>query len=363
MRQFVLNTLAPETDLLARALMQMAIFARMGKFIDKPDEKTNGRALSAWQVANRRNIKVREFRLFGRPVDTYLAKHKEKTILFEGLPRPEGKLSESLDWMDSKSAVRKKFGKMGFPMARGGEAKDKKDALKLFRTLEKPVIVKPHVGSRSRHTTVDIKDERNFVEAVRRAKQLSPWVIIEEELSGFQYRVTLIGGKVTAVLRRDPPLVIGDGKRAIRELVREENKHPKRQGPIFHTIAENSESEAELAKQNFSWDSVPSDGKVVFLGRKASRGAGGGTRDETARIHPENRKLFETIGSFLNDPLVGVDFIIQDIAKPWNAVPRCGIIELNSLPFIDLHNDPLYGETVPIAEALWDIVFPKSKQF
>ena len=60
------------------------------------------------------------------------------------------------------------------------------------------------------------------------------------------------------------------------------------------------------------------------------------------------------------DPLVGVDFIMEDARVPWQEQERCGVIECNSLPFIDLHHYPLYGEPRNVAGALWDIVFPGS---
>ena len=47
-------------------------------------------------------------------------------------------------------------------------------------------------------------DEKNFIVAFKKARQLSPWVMIEEELTGYVHRGTVIGGKLIAVLRREP---------------------------------------------------------------------------------------------------------------------------------------------------------------
>jgi len=65
---------------------------------------------------------------------------------------------------------------------------------------------------------------------------------------------------------------------------------------------------------------------------------------------------------------VGADFIIEDITKSWKEPARaggeqhCGIIECNSLPFIDLHHYPLFGRPNNIAGKLWDLVLPESKK-
>ena len=71
--------------------------------------------------------------------------------------------------------------------------------------------------------------------------------------------------------------------------------------------------------------------------------------------------MLEKLGAYLKDPLVGVDFIMEDITKSWKEEQHCGIIECNSLPFIDLHHYPLFGKADNVAGALWDLVIPESK--
>ena len=283
--------------------------------------------------------------------------------MFEGLPRPVGKPSPSLDWMDNKSMIRKHFVPAGIPMAQGGEARNWEEALALWNSVPKPTITKPHVGSRSRHTTIHIHTEEDLRAGFEKAKMLSPWVIIEQELKGQQYRGTVIGGKTRAVLRRDPACVIGDGKLSVRALLEKENKNPKRQGPIFHTIEITDKVENELVRQNLTWDSVPAKNQYVELDTKASRASGGGTTDVTAETHPHNIELFEQIAELLDDPIVGVDFIISDITKSWKIQEACGVIECNSTPFIDLHKNPLVGETQDTASPVWDVVWSESKRF
>jgi hypothetical protein len=50
----------------------------------------------------------------------------------------------------------------------------------------------------------------------------------------------------------------------------------------------------------------------------------------------------------------------MDIKKSWVETPRCGVIECNSLPFIDLHHFPLQGKPRNIAAAVWNVIFPAS---
>ena len=140
--------------------------------------------------------------------DLFIATFDNRTICFDGLPRPIGPEAESLYWMDNKPMMRKHFGQAGVPIANGAAAFSEKSALSIFRSLKKPVIVKPYSGSRSRHTTIHLENENDFIQAFRSAKVLSPLALIEEELVGFVHRGTLLGGKLIAVMRRDPPHVV-----------------------------------------------------------------------------------------------------------------------------------------------------------
>ena len=336
------------------------VFLKLGYFSDQPDEKDTWRTKCFWEEATRRGIKMREFHL-GPIRDGFIAEYKGKTIIFDGLPRPGSQESASLKWMDNKGTMKIKFLKEGLPVAPGGVAFTKKNALKIFNSIKKPVITKPNLGSRSRHTMIHINTPEDLIAGFKKAKKLSPLVIIEEELRGYLFRGTLIGGKLVGVVKRDQPEVTGDGIRTLRELMEEENKRPERNGPIFHKIIIDKETEIELKRQNITMSDVPEKNRIVTFSQKTSRSCGGTTTEVTDIIHPDNVEMLEHVGKFLKDPLVGVDFIIEDVTKSWKEEQHCGIIECNSLPFIDLHHYPLFGKPNNVAGKLWDLVLPESK--
>src|SRR3989344_129971 len=175
------------------------------------------------------------------------------------------------------------------------------------------------------------------------------------------HRATVIGGKLIGVLRRDPTSVIGDGVKTVRELIDIENTNPIRKGPIFHVIEYNSDLDAELQRQNLTLESVPSKDVTVILSQKTSRGLGGGATDVTEVSHPDNNAVFEHIARVLDYPVVGIDFIIDDISRSWKDETLCGVIECNSLPFIDLHVYPLIGKPRNTPGALWELIYPGSR--
>ncbi|MFA6251148.1 MAG: hypothetical protein WC603_00775 [Candidatus Paceibacterota bacterium] len=348
-------------DWLGPTLTKILTFLKLGKITYEPKEDDSGRTRVLWEEAIKRGIKMYEFRLFGIGHDIFVSEYKGHKRFFDVLPRPDKYNPKGLEWMDDKGKMKKHFKKAGIKVANGRVVHSVRKALKVFNSLEKPVITKPNLGSRSRHTTTHISDKKEFIIAFKKARQLSPWVMIEEELSGYVFRGTLIGGKLIAVLRREPAYVIGDGIHNVKELIEIENKNPLRTGPIFHQLKLDSEAIKELTHFGHTENTIPKKDEIITLGQKTSRSVGGGITDMTDIVHPDNKILLEKVAKVLDDPLIGVDFIMDDVAISWRDQPKCGVIECNSAPFIDLHSFPLVGRPHNVASALWDIVYPDSK--
>lgn len=358
-----MNNLIPESALdgLGRILTRTLTFFRLGKITHEPQKDDSGRTKVLWEEAIKRGIKMYEFRLLGIGHDIFVSEYKGDKMFFDVLPRPKNYDPYGLSWMDDKGKMKEHFSNAGIKIANGGISHKVSKGLEIFNSLQKPVITKPNMGSRSRHTRTHLSDEKEFIVAFKKARQLSPWVLIEEELSGYVFRGTLIGGKLVAVLRREPAYVIGDGIHNVKELIEIENKNPLRNGEIFHQLELDEEAIIELKHWNKDENTIPSKEELVTLGQKTSRAVGGGTTDMTDVIHPDNKEMLEKVAKVLNDPLIGVDFIMDDVSVSWKNQPRCGVIECNSVPFIDLHHFPLVGKPRNVASALWDIIYPNSK--
>jgi D-alanine-D-alanine ligase-like ATP-grasp enzyme len=359
---FFKNTAEAVSQKISFPFYRLTTFLKLGYYSYEPDARDTWRTKCFWAEAKKRNIKMYEYHL-GPIRDIFIAEYKNprqggasKKITFSGLPRPEGKEADSLNWMDNKGIMKEKFLKEGIPVARGDTASTYKKALQIFNSISKPVITKPNLGSRSRHTMIHLNTREDLKIGFYKARKLSPLVVVEEELSGSLFRGTLVGGKLVGVVRRDPPQVLGDGIHTVQELWKKENERPERGGPIFHKIIIDTNTEKEFVRQNVTLESIPEKGKIITFSQKTSRGSGGTTTEVTDIIHPENIEMLEHLGTYLKDPLVGVDFIIEDITQSWRKQKNCGIIECNSMPFIDLHHYPLFGQPNNIAAKLWDLV-------
>ncbi len=347
-------------DRLSLPFMKTMVALGLARFTTEPATTDSWRTRCFWDEAIRRGIRMREFHM-GLIHDSFIAEYKGKAVNFDGLPRAGLAESAALKWMDNKGIMKTKFKKEGIPVADGGTAMTKRGALKIFNRLTKPVITKPNLGSRSRHTMIHLNTPSDLMIGFLKAKKLSPLVVIEEELRGYLFRGTLVGGKLAGVVRRDQPEITGDGVSTLQQLLDKENERPERAGPLFHKIPIDKEANEELARQKINLSDVPEKGRVVTLSQKTSRGCGGTTTEVTSITHPDNKEMLEHVARFLNDTLIGVDFIMEDITKSWKEEQHSGVIECNSLPFIDLHHYPLFGKKDNVAGKLWDMVFPDSK--
>ncbi len=330
------------------------------------------RAQVLWEEAEKRGIKMQELLLFGKPFDTYIAekfypssfvlnpsflepKLKKVRLIFSGLPRPAGYFNPWLDLMDDKWKLKEKFLKEGLPVPLGASCFSFRQAKQIFnkiRPIGNSVIVKPRAGSRGRHSTTFVSSLEELKVAFKVAKQLCFWVMVEEQLQGPVYRATVINFKLAGVLRGDAPQIIGDGVSTVSKLIESKNQLPH---PGVKNIPADQQVQRFLARQHLALASILPAEKTVFLSEKIGVNYGGSSREDLNICHPENTELFEYAAQVLGDPVVGFDFIIPDISVSYKT-QKCGFIEVNSLPFINLHHDPLLGNPRNVAAAIWNML-------
>ncbi len=323
----------------------------------KPHPDLTHRAHLLWEEAIRRGIHMWEFRPFAHSIELFVAERHARRVIFNSLPRPPQRVN-NLHWIDDKLIVKQILARSSVPTSHGYAVCTSRGAAFAFDRLTPPLVAKPRLSSRGRHAHVQIHTREQSINAFRSARQLCPWVMIEEELEGDVYRALLVEGKLIAVARRNYPQVTGDGTHTLRQLVDIENTQAYRAGSVFHPIPTDGLTSRYLNLCQRDWDDIPSTGEKVILDRGVIRERGGLTHDCTDHVDRENARLFVRIARIVNDPLIGIDFIIKDMTRPWFEQKRSGVIELNALPYIDLHHYCISGTPRNAAAAIWDMIFP-----
>ena len=163
----------------------------------------------------------------------------------------------------------------GVPVPLGRSVTDADDAWLAAREIGGLVVVKPRDGNQGKGVAVKLRTEEEVKAAFRVAAEISDDVMVERYLPGHDYRFLVIGDKLVAAARREPPLVIGDGKRTIRELVDHVNSDPRRGPSESHPLSYiriDSAARIELSRQKLEADSIPAEGREVLIQRNAVQG-------------------------------------------------------------------------------------------
>jgi cyanophycin synthetase len=321
------------------------------KFSNDIEKARTDRSQLIWNEAKKRSIKMEQVILLGLPTESYRAKINGKMFYFKSLPIPPWLPQDGYDWLDDKFTLFEKLSIEKIPIPNAKKVSKIKDAEKAFDSLNKPLIIKPKSGSRGRHTTTNINTKEELISAFYLAKKITPWIVIQEHVFGSVYRATLVNNKLVGFFKANPPQVTGNEINTIYELISEKNKN--RQEEISEILINNDLIDF-IKRQGYDLDTILPSLYTINLSAKTGRLYGGKTKEMLDEIHPKMHSIFKKAGEIVKGPVVGFDLIIENPKEdPDNQ--RWGIIECNSMPFIDLHYSALEGRRINIAENIWDL--------
>ena len=323
----------------------------LARFVHDPARAKTYRSQVVWEEAQRRGIAMEQMMLAGKHTDIYRARINDTWKYFHSLPIPAHFEFPSYGWIDDKHMLKRVLRGAGIPVPTTRSVTSFRGALRALAEIGAPVVVKPRAGSRARHTSVNVTSEDDLAQAFQSAQRLCRYVSIEAYLAGSVCRGTVVHGTLRGFFQGTAPCVVGDGVASITLLIERQNAgKPDRVQDIVLT----AEHERFLARSSSTPASVPTAGAVVALTHRTGRLFGGRTRELLGAEHPKLRAYLERAAATVGAPIVGFDLIIPDPeADP--DTQAWGIIEANSLPYIDLHYLPLEGKPSNVAAAVWDL--------
>nr|WP_320039666.1 bifunctional glutamate--cysteine ligase GshA/glutathione synthetase GshB [uncultured Bacteroides sp.] len=221
-----------------------------------------------------------------------------------------------------------------------------------------PVVIKPNQTNFGTGITIlkENMDELTFQRAVDIAFEYDSTILIEEFVTGKEYRFFVIGDEVAGILHRVPANVTGDGIKSIRELVRTKNEDLLR-GKGYHTPLEKiqlGEAEAMFLQAQFKdFDYIPAYGETVYLRENSNISTGGDSIDFTDDIPDSYKQIAIKAAQALNVTITGLDMIIPNLTKDASD-NNYAIIELNFNPAIHIHCHPFKGKNRKLNEKMMD---------
>jgi cyanophycin synthetase len=143
-------------------------------------------------------------------------------------------------------------------------------------------------------------------------------LLVEEQLTGASFRLLYLDGEFIDAVRRDSPVVVGDGKSTIRQLVNAENTTRRTSRPIsaLSPLTIDQESRNTLAAQGKSPGSVPAAGETVRVKLAVNENASAQNHVVRNEVHEEIVRAGSQLVRELNIGLGGLDVTSHDISAP-----------------------------------------------
>jgi D-alanine-D-alanine ligase-like ATP-grasp enzyme len=268
----------------------------------------------------------------------------------------------TLDLMGNKALVYSLMAELGFsvPEHKRFTMANFADCAAFFRALERPVVVKPTSGTGGgRGVTTGITNLRALRKAARLAASFDDQLLVEEQLDGHSFRLLYLDGEIIDAVRRDPPVVTGDGRRTIRQLVKIENKRRLRGDPVtaLSPLKIDRDCQNKLQELGLRPGSRLEAGKTIELKRAINENDREKNHNVLAQVHRETIAAGARLVQALGVSFAGLDVICKDISSALGT--SNGLIsEINTTP--GLHHHYLVSNTgnrVPVAELVLEHMF------
>jgi cyanophycin synthetase len=267
-----------------------------------------------------------------------------------------------VDVASDKELTKRLLRGVGVPVAPSEVVFSPEDAVAAAQRIGLPVVVKPPDGNHGRGVSLALQDEAEIRDAFERARveTRTDSAIVERHVTGHDYRLLVIGGKVVAAAQRVPAQVVGDQIATIRELVERTNTDPRRgegHEAVLTRIELDEQAERLLARQQLHPEAVPARGQVVVLADTANLSTGGIALDCTDDVHPDNAAAAAEAALAVGLDVAGVDLVASDIRRPISELGGA-VIEVNAAPGFRMHLAPSEGQRRDVTGPLVDLLFP-----
>jgi cyanophycin synthetase len=262
-----------------------------------------------------------------------------------------------------KQLTRSLLQKVGVPVPEGRPVSDAEDAWAAAQEVGLPVVVKPQCGNHGRGVTVHLSTREAVLLAYEAALAEGQGVMVERYVAGADHRLLVVGDRLVAAARREPAHVVGDGSRAIAELVALVNQDPRRSdghGTVLSIIRLDAIALAVLAEQGYTAESIPPAGQRVLIRRNANLSTGGTATDVTDLVHPSVAARAVDAARTVGLDIAGIDVLATDISQSLEE-QRGAVVEVNAGPGLRMHLEPSAGKPRPVGEAIVAQLFPEGQ--
>jgi cyanophycin synthetase len=266
----------------------------------------------------------------------------------------------SVELASDKEETNKILAGLGLPVPQQELVQSETQAVRAARRIGFPVVTKPYNGNHGRGISIRLSTEEEVAHGYNVAREHSRSVVVESFLEGDDHRLLVVNGELVAATRRTPGHVVGDGEHTVAQLIDIVNQDPRRgvgHEKVLTRLELDAQAHKMLERAGLTAESVPEEGRTVFLRSTANLSTGGTATDVTDVIHPDNREMAERAVRAIGLDVGGVDFLSKNITESYRAIGG-GICEVNAAPGFRMHVAPSEGTARDVAEPVIDMLFP-----
>lgn len=251
------------------------------------------------------------------------------------------------------------------PVPSGDLVVDREGLEQVIAKIGYPIVIKPLDGNHGKGSSINVNDLESAIIGLEHSQQYGQKAIVEKYVTGYDFRILVINNKMVAAARRVPAHVVGDGQKNIQQLIDLENQDPRRgyghENVLTEILVEKDTNEL-LAKLNYSLETVPHKGEIIYLKSTANLSTGGTSIDVTEMVHPENVMMAERISRIIGLDVCGIDIMAENLTQPLKDSGGA-VLEVNAAPGFRMHLAPSEGLPRNVAAPIVDMLYPPGKAF
>ncbi|MBP9070098.1 MAG: cyanophycin synthetase [Bacteroidia bacterium] len=271
--------------------------------------------------------------------------------------------SIAVDLASNKDETKRMLEEAAIPVAKGMCIVHESEIDEVIDKVGFPLVFKPLDGNHGKGASINVKTLDEAKAAFEHAKKYSRKIIVEKFIVGYDFRVLVINHKFIAAALREPAHVIGDGKSTIQQLINTENKDPRRgygHENVLTEITIDRETHEQLAKSNYTLETVLKKGEHCYLKGTANLSTGGTSTDVTDIVHPHNIFICERISRVIGLDICGIDIMASNLSEPLQTNGGV-VLEVNAAPGFRMHLAPAKGLPRNVAAPVIDMLYPTGK--
>src|SRR5258705_8765116 len=231
----------------------------------------------------------------------------------------------SVELASDKEETNKILAGLGLPVPQQELVQNETQAVRAAQRIGLPGVTKPFNGNHRRRISIRPTSDEEVAHGYTVAREHSRSVIAQSFLEGDDHRLLVVNGELVAATRRTPGHVVGDGEHDVARLIEIVNSDPRRgvgHEKVLTRLELDAQAHKMLTRAGLTAESVPENGRIVYLRSTANLSTAGTATDVTGVIHPGNREKAERGGGAIGLDVGGVDFLSKNITETHGKIVR-----------------------------------------